>query len=257
MKFTSYTLILTIGIIIFNSALAESKEKVRAWGQMTEEPIIIETKADMKNGANVYEICAACHLDEGWGREDGTFPQIAGQHRSVLVKQLADISAGNRDFPTMIDDSFLVGGATIVPQSLADVRICNIRINIVPQSLADVTAYISTLLMNPNNGFGEGNDLKHGEKLYKENCVKCHGETGYGSAEKFYPRIQAQHYKYMLRQFEWIRDGKRRNANPDMVRQIKSFTEKDMKAVIDYASRLRPPKKDIAPPDWVPPGAED
>jgi len=106
--------------------------------------------------------------------------------------------------------------------------------------------------MNPNNGKGPGDDLEHGEKLYKENCVKCHCEQGQGSAKNFYPRIQGQHYEYMLRQFEWIRDGKRRNANPDMVKQIQGFTEKDMKAVIDYASRLKPPKELVAPPSWEP-----
>jgi cytochrome c553 len=157
----------------------------------------------------------------------------------VLIKQLADIRAKNRDNPTMYPFA--------LPSSIGDA-----------QALADVTAYIATLPMNPKNGVGEGNDLKHGEKLFKDNCVKCHGEKGEGNAEKFYPRIQAQHYKYMLRQFEWIRDGKRRNANPDMVKQIKGFTDKDMKAVIDYTSRLKPPKKDLASsPDWKNPDFAD
>jgi cytochrome c553 len=216
------------------------KEEVRAWNQMNEEQkFALKAKPDIENGLNVYKVCSACHLPESWGRDDGTFPQLAGQPRSVLIKQLADIRAGNRDNPTMYPfaKEKAIGGA---------------------QALADVTAYIATLPMNPKNGVGEGNDLKHGEKLYKENCVKCHGEKGEGNAEKFYPRIQAQHYKYMLRQFEWIRDGKRRNANPDMVQQIKGFTDKDMKAVIDYVSRLKPLEKDLAKdPNWKNPDFAD
>jgi len=222
------------------NAVTAEKEGVSAWSQMTpEQKFAIDAIADMENGKYVYEVCAACHLPEGWGREDGTFPQLSGQHRSVLIKQLADIRAGNRDNPTMypFTTKRAIGGA---------------------QALADVTAYIATLPMNPKNGVGEGNDLKHGEKLYKENCVKCHGEKGEGSAKKFYPRIQAQHYKYMQRQFEWIRDGKRRNANPDMVKQINGFTDKDMKAVVDYASRLKPPEKDLAKdPNWKNPDFAD
>lgn len=58
--------------------------------------------------------------------------------------------------------------------------------------------------------------------------MKCHGEIGMGDVEKFYPRINGQHYEYMVRQFEWIRDHKRRNANPEMVEQIKNFSDKDM-----------------------------
>jgi cytochrome c553 len=246
MKLVSYALTLAISVTIANNAIAENKAKIRTWDQTTEEQkFAIEATANLDNGREIYEVCAACHLYEGWGREDGTFPQIAGQHCSVLIKQWTDIRALNRYYPTCMHHMF-----PFFPSNTG-------RIIEDVQALADVTAYISILLMNPNNGVGEGKDLKHGEKLYKKNCVKCHGETGYGSSKKFYPRIQAQHYKYMLRQFEWIRDGKRRNANPDMVKQINSFTERDMKAVIDYVSRFKPPKKDLAYPGWKPLKTDD
>jgi hypothetical protein len=42
----------------------------------------------------------------------------------------------------------------------------------------------------------------------------------------------------MLRQFIWIKDGKRRNANDKMVEQIQKFSYREMQAVIDYSSRL-------------------
>ena len=64
---------------------------------------------------------------------------------------------------------------------------------------------------------------------------------------KFYPLIVGQHYNYMVRQFEWIRDGKRRNANPDMIKQIAAFTDEDMKHVINYVSRIPVPKDMVAP----------
>ncbi|MCT4656374.1 MAG: c-type cytochrome [Cohaesibacter sp.] len=187
-----------------------------------------------EGGVDTYEVCSACHQLNGWGLEDGTFPQLAGQHAVVTIKQLADIRAKNRDNPTMYPFALPreIGGA---------------------QALADVAAYIEKLPMNPNNGKGPGTDLELGEKLYKENCVRCHGERGEGMPDKFYPLIQGQHYKYLLRQFEWIRDGKRRNANPDMVKQIEGFTDKDMVAVMDYVSRLSPPKEKLGDPDWVNP----
>jgi hypothetical protein len=56
-------------------------------------------------------------LAVGAGRPDGTFPQLAGQHTSVLIKQMADIRAGVRDNPTMYPFA-----ATLTdPQELADV----------------------------------------------------------------------------------------------------------------------------------------
>lgn len=221
-------LAITIGMAVSGATLAWNE----GGGEQDEA---MHLTPDLKNGREVYEVCAACHLPEGWGTEDGTFPQLAGQHKDVLIKQLSDIRARNRDNPTMYPFA--------LPESIGDA-----------QALADVVAYIATIPMNPANGVGDGTDLALGEKLYKDNCVKCHGEKGEGDNVKFYPRIQAQHYKYMLRQFEWIRDGKRRNANPDMVKQIQSFSDKDMRAVIDYVSRIKPPQKDLAPSkDWMNP----
>jgi len=196
----------------------------------------IDLKPDIENGRDIFEVCSACHLTEGWGKKDGTFPQLAGQHKEVLIKQLSDIRAKNRDNPTMYPFA--------LPESIGDT-----------QALADVVAYIEKLPMNPDNGKGKWEkgtpEYEQGKKLFKENCVKCHGENGEGNAKKFYPRIQGQHYEYMLRQFKWIEAGKRRNANPDMVKQIKNFTDKDQEMVINYVSRIPVPKEDLAPSkDW-------
>ena len=180
-----------------------------------------------EKGRDVYEVCAACHLPEGWGLDDGTFPQLAGQHHNVIIKQLADIRAGNRDNPTMYPFALpsQIGGA---------------------QALADVVAYLAKLPMTPANGVGPGTDLEHGKKLYEENCVRCHGASGEGDNDKYYPRVHGQHYNYIVRQFSEIKSGKRRNANPDMVAQVKNFSDRDVLAVSDYTSRIKPPKDLLA-----------
>jgi cytochrome c553 len=224
---------LSVLALSLSTANAEWKQK----GAEFEDAL--QLKGDPEEGMDIYEVCAACHLTEGWGKPDGTFPQLAGQHSEVLVKQLSDIRAKNRDNPTMYPFA--------LPESIGD-----------EQALADVVAYIAKLPMNPEPGRGEWDEkapeFAQGKKLYDDNCVKCHGEKGEGKAKEFYPRIQGQHYNYMLRQFEWIRDGKRRNANPDMVKQIKEFSDKDMKMVINYVSHLKVPKSDLAPSaDWVNP----
>ncbi len=233
-KKVTTSLLLAIGVAFAGVTYAAGPKTWNVGGG--EEDEALKLKGDPVNGRDIFEVCSACHLPEGWGTEDGTFPQLAGQHHNVLIKQLADIRARNRDNPTMYPFA--------LPESIGDA-----------QALADVVAYINKIPMNPDNGKGpwaEGTpEFEKGKKLFADNCVRCHGDQGQGSNEKFYPRIQGQHYKYMVRQFEWIRDGKRRNANPDMIKQIKDFSDQDMKAVINYVSRIPVPKKDLAPSaDW-------
>ncbi len=186
------------------------------------------------NGRQVYRICAICHTPEGWGLVNGAYPQVAGQLRTVIIKQLADIRARNRDNPTMLPFTSprLLGGA---------------------QEIADVAAYISHLPMTPHNGVGPGLDLAWGEQLYKDNCTECHGDRGEGDLEDHIPAIYGQHFLYLLRQFEYIKMERRRNADKKMVKQIHNFSPRDIHAVLDYVSRIRPPVKKLAKEGWTNP----
>ena len=193
---------------------------------------------DLENGLEIYRGCAECHMPEGWGLASGLVPQLAGQHRSVVIKQLADIRAGNRDNLLMLPYSSVkaIGG---------------------PQAVADVAGYIDTLEISIATGKGSGEDLELGERLYAENCASCHGPEGEGDNERYMPRIQSQHYNYLVHQFGQIRDGKRRNADPAMVELIKEIDEREMRAILDYVSRLEPPEMFQAPPDWRNPDFAD
>ncbi len=216
--------IIALSLSIALSPMAYSWDGLDRGGEIEES---MKLTPNIEHGEQLYQICAHCHTKNGQGMEPGigtyrapgVYPQLAGQHQSVLIKQILDIRKLNRDNPSMYPFSTekYLGG---------------------PQSIADVTAYISSLPANLNNQTGDGHGLKHGKALYEKNCAKCHGDNGEGDAINFYPRLANQHYEYMLRQFIWIKDGKRRNANRKMVKQIQDFKYSDMKAVIDYASRL-------------------
>ena len=186
---------------------------------------------DVANGLKIYRTCAECHRPEGWGLQSALIPQLAGQHRTVVIKQLADIRAGNRESLVMAPYATveLIGGA---------------------KAISDVAGYIDTLEMSVDTGKGPGEDLELGAQLYRVNCARCHGQTGEGDSDAYVPRIQAQHYEYLVRQFESIREGKRRNSNPEMVTQIRGFDARQTHAVLDYVSRLEPPEELRAPPGW-------
>lgn len=231
------------GLAFCRDVLHLSDAPVRAQGPKAPTPEEIAARAareleqaltltpDHEHGLAVYRECAACHGPEGWGLSNGSVPQIAGQHRSVVVKQLADMRAGNRDAVLMLPYASVeaIGG---------------------PQAVADVAAYIETLEIGTGGDKGPGEDLELGERLYGEHCARCHGASGEGDADAFVPRIHAQHYDYLVRQFRWIRDGKRRNANAEMAAQIQGFDEREVSAVLDYVSRLEPPAELAAPPGW-------
>lgn len=228
------TLVLAIAAILIptTAALAQAPAAKKAgieskdykWNAQEGEKVeALKLKGDAKNGAETYEVCGACHLPNGAGRPDGTFPQLAGQHATVLIKQIADIRSGLRDNPTMYP--------------FAKEAMVN------PQELADTSAFIQTLCIPADHGHYEGADVAQqvatGKTLYEKECKDCHGADGSGNSEKFYPVIAGQHYKYLLRQMTEIRDGHRRNANPDMVKIIKKYDNKQLIAISAYQSSLQ------------------
>ena len=219
----SMCLLLTSGVVHAEARVVEVDKVVLE---------ALKATPDLENGKLLYHSCAVCHTPEGWGTPSGHFPQIAGQHRSVILKQLADIHKGNRDNPTMMPftQPLFTKGA---------------------QALADISAYVEQLPMVPNNSVGLGRRLEEGKRLYEENCKKCHGENGEGNAAEFYPRIHGQHFNYLQRQLLWIKNGKRRNADKEMVKQIHDFGYPELELIADYVSRLAPDKSLLADHlDW-------
>lgn len=176
-------------------------------------------KPDIDNGREIYRLCASCHMKNGWGKKDGSFPVIAGQHRNVLIKQLADIRSKNRVNPTMypFTDPESVGGI---------------------QGISDVTAYIASMEKDPTPGVGDGKNIELGKNIYEKRCIQCHGEEAQGNNEAFFPSLKGQHHAYLLRQLKWIQQGYRKNANEVMMNEVKALSDTELDAVADYLSRL-------------------
>ena len=134
-------LALTLGVSLVSLGLLmgagddpDHKTNVNVWNaEGGEKDEAMKLTPNLENGKVVYEVCAACHLPEGSGSKDGTFPQIAGQHFEVIIKQLSDIRALNRDNPTMYPFA--------LPKEIGGV-----------QSITDVAAYIAKLPMTSENG---------------------------------------------------------------------------------------------------------
>lgn len=186
---------------------------------------------NIEDGKLIYEeVCASCHQLTSHGDSTGTYPQLAGQHASVIIKQMVDIRAKNRKNPTMYSYSNIKALRQITKALFVQPKSDS-------QVLADVATYIQTLCMNPNTIKGPADNLEDGKRLYKKYCAECHLDHGQGSYTNYYPLLSGQNYFYLLRQFQWIKNGKRKNADQEMRRQDDSLTHKDIKAILAYASR--------------------
>ena len=194
----------------------------------------IKLEPDLENGKQLYKKCIACHGPEGWGTHSGTYPQIAGQLKSVIIKQLADFRAGNRDNPIMraFSSQRALGG---------------------PQEIADVAGYIANLPMTTDVDKGPVLRDDEGEKHYQEMCANCHGKNGEGDPEDHGPTLYSQHFSYLKRQFDWIRNGRRRNADLKMSRQIRDMSARKEVDILSYSAQLLPPPEKIASPGWTNP----
>ena len=218
-------------ISMFGCLSAVAEDSTGESDSLTEFKTALKLTPDLDNGRKIYRMCVACHGPEGWGDDNGSYPQIAGQLPGVTIKQLADIRAGNRDNPIMRAFTTVraLGGA---------------------QEIADVAGYIAALPMTPYNGLGSRRDLELGKEIYLRDCADCHGENGEGDVKKHVPMIHGQHYQYLERQYRWIRNGLRRNANKEMVEQIQGYSLREEKAVLSYTASLVPPEERLADPDW-------
>ena len=216
------------------SLLFLSINTATAWTVSKEQKDISHLEINIDKGRELFRTCAVCHAPTGWGTPDGRYPQIAGQHQEVVIKQLLDIRSGNRDNPTMYPFTTR-------------------KVLKTEQQIADISAYIEALPMNTHNETGPGIDIEYGKKLYQDHCADCHGESGEGDAHSTYPRVHGQHYHYLVRQLLWIQNGRRRNANDDMLKRIHDYGMREITSLSDYISRLPVPDKLKAKTDWVNP----
>jgi cytochrome c553 len=178
---------------------------------------------DLANGARLFDTCAACHGADGRGTEDGEIPAIAGQHGSVLLKQLTDFRHEQRWNERMRNFTDRHHLATT-------------------QDVTDVAAFVMSLPRFPrtSGGIGDGADLRAGASVYFQRCEQCHGPLGQGDLLRNRPRLAGQHYAYLLRQLQETAAGQRPGMDRSHVQRLRELTPEQLRGVADYLSRLSP-----------------
>ena len=178
---------------------------------------------DLAHGKTLFAACAQCHQSTGVGSSDGTIPVIAGQHVSVIVKQLVDFRHDRRWHAKM--------QAAAKSHELSS-----------PQDILDVAAYAESLQRPPppKGGMGDGKAVKEGQIVYYRECAQCHGRLAEGDLRTLRPRLAGQHYAYLLRQLNETASGQRPGMDDAHVKRIGALSEAERSAVADHLSRLSP-----------------
>lgn len=183
---------------------------------------------DAAAGKNQAVACGACHGADG-NSAVPSFPKLAGQGESYLLKQMQDIRDGARPVPTMAGQ--LDGKSD--------------------QDLADIAAFYAG--QASTGGQTEPDLLALGEKVYRSGipdrrvaaCTACHSPTGSGNAPAGFPALAGQHAEYIAAQLRAYRkgyedDSGRTNDGDTKIMRSTAFGLSDMEieAVASYASGL-------------------
>lgn len=215
MKRRTILIVCWIAALVPLAALAQSNSR-------QELHAALKAKPNLDHGAELFRNCAVCHGSQGGGTTDGGVARIAGQHFSVIVKQLVDYRHSQRWDMRMehFSDRHLLADA---------------------QAIADVAGYINHLAIEVPPGVGDGELVDHGAQVYAEQCRSCHGRSADGDEKAMIPRIAGQHYEYLTRQIYDAVDGRRPNLSKAHVRRLARLERDDIVGLADYLSRLSQP----------------
>ncbi len=189
---------------------------------------------DLTRGAAHYQLCGACHGDQGAGNQFLGAPTIAGLPPWYLDAQLKKFRAGQRGY-ARDDDT----GLQMRPMASA------LRTD---EDIADVAAYVASLPPAAPAATLTG-DAARGQALFAP-CAACHGPDGAGNEALKGPRLAGQADWYLFTQLGKFKSGTRGAHKDDatgaQMRAMASTLVDDqaMRDVVAYVRTLSPTPKD-------------
>lgn len=189
--------------------------------------IPIASAADEDLGQQTAQLCSACHLPDGAGKDNAnaeSWPRLAGLDADYLYQQLLSFKDGSRFAPSMMP----------FVNMLDD------------KQMRAVTKYYANLPVPEIQGTeGDEKQLALGEKLatrgdwqrYIPPCQSCHGPNNLGVGSTF-PAIAGQHASYIETQIHrWQEDQRKNDPDQLMVSIAKRMTPEDIQAVAAWLSQ--------------------
>ena len=168
--------------------------------------------------------CVACHGEHG-NSVAGGFPNLGGQGKAYLLKQLKDIQDGTRPIPTMTG---MLDGMS-------------------EEDLADIAAFYS--IQDRAKGAADPDLVQLGESIYRFGiprkniaaCTACHAPTGAGNDLAKFPSVAGQWPEYIIQQLKAFQSGVRHNDGDGKMMRTTAMdmNEQEMNAVASYIYGLK------------------
>jgi cytochrome c553 len=180
--------------------------------------------ADIQAGKAKTAACAGCHGADG-NSISGTWPSLAGQHASYLVKQLKDFKSEARVDPTMKGMAGLLA---------------------TEEDMQNVAAYYQSQTLKPVKF--DDKLIAKGENIYRGGiaetsvpaCMACHSPDGSGNAPAAWPSLRGQQPDYLVSQLKKFRDGSRANDAGSTMRNVAArMTDQEMMSVAAYIAGIK------------------
>lgn len=209
---------------------------------------ILHAETTVKAGKEKSTACAGCHGENG-NSMVSTFPKLAQQHSSYLIKQLRAFKEGSRNDPMM----------SSVAQGLSEEDMAEIAAFYSAQQISqNAMPVLSSDEDDDNNAAtteqkSGGKDsiqtlIARGSDLYRNGnfvgevsaCIACHGPHGEGNRPAAFPSIKLQHADYLIKTLNDFKSGTRSNNPENMMHMIaKKMTDEEIKAVAYYISMMK------------------
>ncbi|MGZ8189670.1 MAG: c-type cytochrome [Methylococcaceae bacterium] len=212
---------------------------------------ILHAEGNINAGKEKAQTCSSCHGEDG-NSVVSTFPKLAQQHSSYLIKQLQAFKNGSRKDPMM---SGMAMGLS--DEDMADLAEYyseqKVSLNSLPVLHADededdkpATADAKTSTDNKKNTIevliSQGSDLYRNGDLTREvsACIACHGPLGEGNKPAAFPALKSQHADYLIKTLSDFKSGARSNNPENMMHMIaKKMTDEEIKAVSYRISMMK------------------
>ena len=208
---------------------------------------ILHAEGNISSGKEKAAACVSCHGDNG-NSVVSSFPKLAQQHSSYLIKQLKAFKSGTRQNPMM--SSIAMGltdeDMTDIAAYYAEQEVSANQLPVLDDEDEKPAATEAKKKTDGNDAIqtiiAQGSDLYRNGDLPREvsACIACHGPFGEGNKPAAFPLLKSQHADYLIKTLTDFKNDSRSNNPENMMHMIaKKMTDEEIKAVSYRISMMK------------------